>query len=430
MNLEKTIDSNTRWTVLPFYATGALFFLLLVVLMIMSQDALTGHYFNPPIIAIAHTAALGWGTMLIFGAAYQLLPVIYERRLYSSRLAFASYILLLLGTTLLIYTFWHFQVGHLMICAGLLIVLSSVCYAVNVMRTAAKPKASAPEQLFLISSALWLLVTTIIGLLLAINLWHNFIPRNHLEILKLHAHAGLAGWFLQLITGVSIKLVPMFLMGRSHKTKLISVAFILQNLGLLMFLIDGYFFPIQIRSFYYLFIVSIGIACWMIYLIDLYRKRLRKKTEMLMRQTGLSFLALILAIAALPMAYYGSDPKWTALYGMLLFLGWITAIILGQTFKTLPFIVWKMHYGKSGARTGLPLPKELYSESAITCQYYYYIAAMLVLGTGIMLNHPAIIQVAMGLWLLLAVQYVFQVFRIIFHKPKATSNPKHGNIPN
>src|SRR5690606_7695162 len=98
-------------------------------------------------------------------------------------------------------------------------------------------------------------ITTAIGLLLAVNLAYPFFSYNHLEVLKLHAHAGLAGWFLQLITGVSIKLIPMFLLGKSAKTTLLKGAFSFQNLGLLGFLFDQYFFGNSPRVYVYFLLV-------------------------------------------------------------------------------------------------------------------------------------------------------------------------------
>ena len=80
--------------VLPFYGTGAIFFLALTLMLFISPTALEGHYFQPHLLAIVHTAALGWGTMVIFGASYQLLPVICERDLYSPSLALLSYLFL------------------------------------------------------------------------------------------------------------------------------------------------------------------------------------------------------------------------------------------------------------------------------------------------------------------------------------------------
>src|SRR5690606_28617244 len=95
--------------VIPFYGTAALFFVLLCTLLFFSASTLGGHYFSPSILAIVHTAALGWGTMVIFGAAYQLLPVICERELYSTPLALLSYFLLTIGTCGMIWSFWWFD---------------------------------------------------------------------------------------------------------------------------------------------------------------------------------------------------------------------------------------------------------------------------------------------------------------------------------
>lgn len=413
------IQNADRITTIPFYATAALFFLALTLLFLaVPVKDLSGHYFNPSLLALVHTAALGWGTMVIFGAAYQLIPVIFEHTLYSPLLALASYVSLTVGSILLIYTFWNFQSGTLMITAGSFIVFASICYNINVFLTArcSAKKIDYPKA-FLLSSALWLLVTTIIGLLLAINLHHTFIPRNHLDILKLHAHVGLGGWFLQLITGASIKLVPMFLMGKSDKGKLISLSFILQNTGLVLFLIDGYLNVISGRFFYYAIIVCAGIICWTRYLLDVYHSRLRRNTELLMRQTSLSFVSLMVALLTLPASYFFSSYKWTSLYAILLFLGWISALIMGQTFKTLPFVVWKLHYGKTGARQGVPLPKQLYSEKLLIFQYYLFIIALSTLCLALVIENHLYIRLSLVLWLALAMIYLCNVLKVLFHKP-------------
>src|SRR5690606_7768072 len=111
-----------------FYGTAALLFVLLFTLLILYSFTLGGKYISPSILAIVHTAALGWGTMVIFGAAYQLLPVICERELYSTPLAVLSYILLTIGTCGMIWSFWWFDMGWLMIVSGSCVVGSSYLY--------------------------------------------------------------------------------------------------------------------------------------------------------------------------------------------------------------------------------------------------------------------------------------------------------------
>ena len=410
--------------VLPFYATGALCFAGLALLLLLSAGELTGHHFSPHLLAIVHTAALGWGTMVIFGAAYQLLPVICERDLYSVPLAVGSYAMLTIGALLLVCSFWHFEVGALMITGGSMVVIAALLYTINVCATAINHGHATPQQVFMVSSAVWLLVTAVIGLLLAINLRYTFIPRNHLELLKLHAHAGLAGWFLQLITGVSAKLVPMFLLGKSKHGWLLYAALVLQNAGLVLFLADGYFNPITAKMLVYGGIVALGTAAWLIYLADAYRNRLRRKVELLMKHAGLSFASLVLGFVLLPLAYYLPDTRWVSLYGTFLFLGWITAIILGKTFKTLPFIVWSNRYSHLTGKTKVPLPKQLYSERLTVYQFYLYAAAFTLLVGGLIADYTPLIRIALVLWVLLAGVYVVNVAKIIFHKSLITDGNK------
>lgn len=352
------------------------------------------------------------------------MPVICERALYSDKLALTSYFLLTPGTLLMIWSFWTFQVGLSLIVGGSLVLIASILYAINTCLTISKSTSETVEKYFIISSAIWLLITTLIGLLLAINLSHQFIPRNHLDILKLHAHAGLAGWFLQLITGVSAKLIPMFLLGKSKNTWLLYLALVLQNLGLVLYLVDGYFNPIDRSMLLYGAIIGLGIITWILYLADAFRKRLRKKIDILMKTSLLSFLWLIGGLAVLPLTF-STDIRWSTVYGIFLFLGWITAIILGKTFKTLPFIVWNTHYKTHTGKIKVPLPKNLYHEQLAHYQLYIFLFAFIGLNAGLLAEWAWMLQLSLMCWIVLSLIYVWNVFTVIFHKPQLP----HGNLP-
>lgn len=406
--------------VLPFYFTGALAFFILCLLMFLSAESLTAHYFNPHLLTMVHTAAIGWGTMVIFGAAHQLLPVICERDLYSPSAAGFSWYTLTTGAALLAFSFWNFTTGWLMILGGSLVVCSSLLYCVNVFFTSRICKKYSVQKLFIISSAVWLLFTTTVGLLLAINLSNSFFEKNHLDILKLHAHAGLAGWFLQLIAGVSSKLVPMFLLGKSGKEKLLIYAFVLQNAGLSAFLLDGYFSGSSARFMVYALIVLAGIICWMAYLRDTYKNRLKKKTDIQMKHTFISMLCLLAAALLIPVIHCFKGNQWTILYGTLLFMGWITAIILGKTFKTLPFIVWNEHYKNLSGKVKVPLPRHLYNEKLVVIQFRLFIVALLLLAAGLVFNHIFVIRCSLAIWIAVSVLYLYNVVKTLMHKTTTT----------
>lgn len=412
-NIGKAPKNNA---VLPFYGTAAFFFLALSVLMLFSAPQFKVHYFSPHILSIVHLAALGWGTMVIFGAAYQLLPVICERDLFSSKLAFFSYCFLTTGVVCLCFSFWFFQTGWWMISGGSFILIAAFLYFLNVLKTSNVLQNYSLQKLFVVSSATWLLFTITLGLLLAINLSFPFFTKNHLEILKLHAHAGLAGWFLQLIAGISIKLVPMFLLGKSQKNYLLQWSFILQNLGLILFLTDGYFFGLSNRSLWYAGIVGIGTITWLLYLQDVYKNRLKKKIDLSMRHTFIAISCLIIGFLLIPVIYFAVDTKWSFVYGLFLFLGWISSIILGMTFKTLPFIVWNDRYKNLNGKVKIPLPKHLYSEKLVMYQFWIFLSALYIMALSIVFQQALFLKIGFALWVLVACLYCINVGKILTHK--------------
>lgn len=411
------VKSTSPGVVIPFFAGGALAFVVLCLLLFLSPESLTTHYFNPHLLSIVHTAALGGGTMIIFGASYQLLPVVFERDLFSPSIAVLSWYTLTAGAALLVFSFRDFHTGWIMTGGGALIVLSALAYTVNVVFTACPLKRYSAEGLFIVTASVWLLVTVGIGLLLAINLSYPFFSKNHLEILKLHAHAGLGGWFLQLVAGVSIRLVPMFLLGKSSKDKLLLRAFILINTGLILFLADGYFYGVSGgRILLYAALTGTGVAGWLVYLCDVYRNRARKRIDIQMKHTAVSLFCLVPALLTIPLVAFTAGYRWTVLYGALLFMGWITGVILAKTFKTLPFIVWNMRYKDLTGKTAVPSPGDLVSQSLLLWQYRLFVTGVLSLAAGVLLNEIMVIRLSSAVWLLLSLLYAGNVLRILLHK--------------
>lgn len=425
MSIQNIGNAPKNYAVLPFYATSAAFFLIWSVLLFLSESVFDVHYFNAHLLAVVHIAALGWGTMTIFGAAYQLIPVISEQNLYSSTLALISYCFLTLGTVLIAYSFWFFIMDWHLILGGALILIAALLYSYNVLKTIRIFTLFSWERLFLFSSALWLITTVVIGLLLSINFKYPFFTSNHLEILKLHAHAGLAGWFLQLITGVSIRLVPMFLLGKSTKNHLIKASFILQNAGLLLFLLDGYLEAITYRSLIYGALIGAGIICWLLYIIDVYKKRLKKKIDIPMSHSLWSLIFLIVAIAFIPFVYFGVNMKWTFIYGVFLFMGWISSLILGMTFKTLPFIVWNNHYKNLHGKGKIPMPKDLYNARMLKIQFWFFMIGIYVLALSLIVEQPLFLKIALGIWIFVPLFYVINVVKILTHKTKIDVGNSH-----
>ncbi|QKJ98531.1 MAG: hypothetical protein HND40_02605 [Ignavibacteriota bacterium] len=66
-----------------YFVTAISSFVLLNLFLLLNHSYIVGHHFTPKILAITHIATLGWITMIIFGALFQLIPVVLEVKLFS-----------------------------------------------------------------------------------------------------------------------------------------------------------------------------------------------------------------------------------------------------------------------------------------------------------------------------------------------------------
>ncbi len=410
--------------VLPYYVTAAIIFLVLTLLMAFSAADFTGHFFQPHILAITHLATLGWGTMIIFGASHQLLPVVMEVHLYSEKLAKWCYALLLPGVILLTVSFWIFATGLLMETGALLILSSVVLYSVNVYRTARQNNKWTISAECMVTASWWLLFTALLGTLLVFNLRFAFFPQDHLYYLKIHAHLGMAGWFLLLIMGVASRLIPMFLLSHHEPGMYVRTAYYLINIALVGFLVMGFIFNTEKYWPVCALLVLVAVVLYFVFIKQTYRVAVRKKKmDMPMRVSLVAIALMIIPFILLTVLAFtsGADPLAIPLsmaYGMSILGGFITAIILGQTFKTLPFIVWMNRYKKLIGKMKTPLPKELYKEKWVSYQFYCYIMGMIMSLTGVIMKLTPLILAGSIALVLTAVCYNMNVFFAITHKVK------------
>lgn len=278
--LQKTTNYKV---VLPFYVYAALGFLAGTTLLLFSTGAVGAHYFNPQALAITHTMALAWGTMIIFGASHQLLPVLVEGKLDSDRMAYLTFGFAALGIPLLVYGFYTFDMGWPMRVGGAMVNIAVICYLANVLGSAFKSKRRNVHTWYVITSTLWLFATTFFGLLLVLNFRKPILPGNSVDYLSIHAHLGIAGWFLLMVIGVGSRLIPMFLISKYTNDRMLWVIFALLNTALtgfsLLYLAEypaaTHYIPIALGL---IAIILFGQHCY-----QAYKVRIRKNVDQQMK---------------------------------------------------------------------------------------------------------------------------------------------------
>jgi hypothetical protein len=417
--LQKTTGHRV---VVPFYVYAALSFLLATVLLLASTGVAGAHYFNPPTLAITHLMALGWGTMIILGASHQLVPVLIEGGLYSEKLAGATFVLAAVGIPFLVCGFYHFLTGWPMQLGGILVNAAVVCYLINVAMSIRQKRTSDVYAFFILAAALWLLATTAFGLLLVYNFSYSFLSKDSLSYLSVHAHMGLAGWFLLLVVGVGSRLIPMFLVSKYTNKKRLWTIFALINAGLLGFIALRSLQVLGAASYTPFLLVAIGLLLFISYNIKAYRERIRKQVDDPMKISLLSVALIALPIICLlvVIGFVGREPQSNIvlLYGFCIFFGWITAIILGMTFKTLPFIIWnKVYHHKSGGGKS-PALKDLFSERLVRWMGVSYLAGFCLFIVGLVVLNDWFLKAGAAALLAAAVFYVWNVAIVVFHQPR------------
>lgn len=405
--------------VLPFYIFAAISFLISCTLLLFNTGVVQQHYFHPQTLAITHLMALGWGTMIILGASHQLLPVLIEGKLDSYLLALLSFVFAAIGIPLLVIGFYLFDTGLILQTGAVLINASVICYFLNVINSIGESKKYNVHAFFIAAASLWLFATTFFGLLLVFNFSRSWLPENSVEYLSLHAHMGLAGWFLLLVIGVASRLIPMFLISKYSSTKTLWWIFALINTALIGFIVlkTNRVFPGSYYSPFLLVLIALflfGNFCY-----KAYKVRIRAHVDEQMKISLLSVLMLFLPLISLLIIILFISEKSglniVLLYGFSIFFGWITAIILGMTFKTLPFIIWNKTY-KSLANKSTPAPKDLFSDKLFNLMAVLYLTGFFIFLLGIVSLNNLVLKSGAIFLLLSAMTYVWNVFKIVLHK--------------
>lgn len=408
--------------VVRYYAYAALSFLAAAGLMLFHAGEFTGHFYKPHLLAITHLMALGWGTMIIMGASHQLVPVLTGKALYSLRLALVSFWLMAIGIPLLVSGFYFFLMGPIAKWGGRLVVIGVGCYVWNLWKTVQPGKTKEVHAIYMLTAAGWLFLTVVLGLALAYN--HTFIMFKHsgIHYIPLHAHEGFVGWFLLLVIGVGSRLIPMFLISKYQNNKMLWWIYGLLNIALMMFLLDYLYEGFNRWSGLPALIILAAVLMFAGYIRKCYTQRIRRQVDHPMQLSVLSVVMLVLPFLALiPLIrvllitneIHLNLIMW---YGFLVFFGWLTAIILGMTFKTLPFIIWNQVYGHTAGKMKTPDPKSLYNHRLFGLTGVVYLLGFFTFSAGIVWQTEPLLLTGAILFALTAGTYAANVFMVIFHK--------------
>ncbi|NPV11170.1 MAG: hypothetical protein HPY57_05185 [Ignavibacteria bacterium] len=389
--------------VVKYFIAAIISFIIFNLMLVIDYKSISGHHFQPKILSINHILTLGFITMIIFGAMFQLVPVVLEVKLFSTILAEIQFWIYTFGVILLTYKFYYFSSNLSFVLPALLLSLAMMIFTINIVISMTKVKKWNITGSYLASALFWLLITALAGYLLSKNLDKPFIKINHLQYLKLHAITAFVGWVSMVVMGVSFKLIPMFTLSHGYKLTLAKWSFVLINIGLLGI---NWIMHYPDTGFYNLIfgvLIFSGIILYLIQIFIIFKKRIRKKLDIGLKFSAFAFImmgfSLLLNFSFL-FFNYESIKNLTLLYGFTVLVGYVSFLIVGQMYKIVPFLVWYHKYSSKVGLQQVPMLKDMFNEKLAEIQFYLMIAGLVLLVPSLMIEIEILVFISFLLFAL------------------------------
>ncbi|HED08677.1 MAG TPA: hypothetical protein ENI57_11215 [Ignavibacteria bacterium] len=402
--------------VAKYFIAAIIDFVILNFLLMLNYKDITGFYFQPKILAITHLLTLGWISMTIFGAMFQLVPVVLETKLFSEKLADIQFWVFLLGVIGLVTGFWNFDTGLHLNASAILLNIAVLIFAINMIGTFIHVKKWNVTGWYLIAALIYLIITAIAGFLLSYNLWHPYITINHLQYLKLHAEVAVIGWVTMVVMGVAYKLIPMFTLSHGYSMKSSKWAFWLINIGLVGINTFFHFKNNVIEILVSTLFIAAGIAFFLFQVYLIYKNRLRKKRDIGIKYSVFSFYMLgIVTLFGLIFSFtdLSGISNIYLIFGYLVFYGYLSMLIVGQMYKIVPFLAWYHKYSSKVGLEPVPMLKDMFNEKYALISYYLMTTAIITTTASFIFNSQIALLFSFGLMFLGSLIFTFNIVTIL-----------------
>jgi hypothetical protein len=344
---------------LAYVSTAALAFVLAALALPWLATELAGHYYQPRILALTHTVTLGWITLTIMGASYQLIPIVLARPLWSERLAWWQLGFMVAGVTGMV---GHFFLGAWpgLVWAAAFAAAGVGAHLVNVALTVRGLERWTFTARMVALALAGLGLTTLVGFVLGLDKVLHVLPAERLfPHLHAHVHLALLGWVLPMTIGVAARVYPMFLLaaeptGWPGRTQLWGVA-----LGVPATVVGICASPALLAAG--ALAIAAVVAGHLVWIAAMVRSRKRPALDWGLRFV-LTGAGALVAAAPLGLALaldLAGGPRVSLAYAALGLGGWLSLTIAGMLLKIVPFLVWYRVYASRAGRAAVPALADL-----------------------------------------------------------------------
>ena len=363
-----------------FFLTAPVFALLAAVVMLWNGEEMLVARWSPATLAAVHLLTLGFMTMVMAGAMFQMLPVLAGTPVPRPRMV-ASIVhpALLLGTLLFAGSLLFAQPMLLKIAISLLSV-GLVVFLVAILLTLSRTRNQTATVFAMGLATTALGVTLLFGLTLsASRAWGIALPS--LSLRDLHPVWGLIGWTGLLVAGVAYHIVPMFQMTPNYPQWLI------RGFAPVVFVVLGLWSVAKWQGggawWQWLGLICIGLLAGANTLfagitLDLQRRRRRRLPDLTLEFWRVGMLSVALAAVLWVSQIFPllSFRQSSALLGVLMIIGAAMSFFSGMLCKIVPFLAWFHLQAKMGVGGALPNVKAMLPDKAQRLQLRLHLAAL------------------------------------------------------
>jgi hypothetical protein len=338
---------------LSYLVTATVAFLLAALSVPWLAPALAGHYYQPRVLALTHTVTLGWITLTIMGAAYQIVPIVLGRPIWSERLARWQLVLTAVGIVGLVAHFFIGEWSGLLWAAGLVTVGVGLHLTNAVLSVRGLAAWTFTARLVALAHV-GLGLTALYGTLLGLDKVVRVLPGDLFPNLHAHVHLALLGWVLPMVIGVAARVYPMFLLAREPGGWPGRVQLWGLGLGVPAVVLG------ILASRALLAAGALAVAAAVLAHVGWVHAMVRGSRRPAL-DWGLRFV-LAGALALLPATALGlalaldvlAGPRVALAYAALALGAWGSLTIAGMMLKIVPFLVWYRVYGPRAGREPVP----------------------------------------------------------------------------
>lgn len=416
-------------TPLRFFLTAPVFAITAACLLLISGPDILNSRWLPATIAFTHLLTLGFITMAMFGAMFQLLPVLAGSGIKHASIISKSVHLLYTSGVVLLTLGLVLSHATLIKVSLLFLLPGTLTFLIVVSHSLVRAQSVQPSitSMRLAVIALW--ITIAMGVLLAAG--HGWASSPLLrQFTTIHIAWATLGWVMLMVIAVAYQVIPMFQVTHHYPKRYSHWLSPTLFVSLLIWSADQYFIQAQginisVLNIFSSLLIGLLIISFVGFTLRLQVQRKKRLADATLYfwYTGLTSLAI--SIFLYLYAYFFNQ-ELSLFIGLIFIAGFVISIINGMLYKIVPFLVW-LHIHRHRSLTGqgmasIPTMNEVISRKKTQRQYYLHLIALIL--SVLTLFYPGIFFYPAAItWLINWTLILFHLLQAIrLYKNCLTSN--------